>query len=342
LQLLNTGIKALHKTHGETLGGKGARFAQFDRLPTGIITLDLALGGGIPMNAVSIFYGPEGSGKTSLTLRTMAQYQRRFPKKKIAFIDGENAWDEQWATLHGINCDEIFLFKPTTAEEAADIADEVAFSKDAGLLVVDSLAALASIAQVEKQSHEVVIAGAAKPLTTMCKKIGAGMAEHSKNGEQLTVIYVNQVRNRIGGYGNPEILPGPSLQNYQAFLKLRLVKKDILKEKLAAVAIYSENSMKITKKKFPCIRQTAEWQTILYPYGDHKPLEVNNALHLTNILDELGYLEKAGKEWALYGEIFPTKKAAITAALNDYDKTLEMLVEDLLLLYKDGEPVEAK
>jgi recombination protein RecA len=340
------------KAYGEQAGGRGFRFPAFTRLPTGILTLDVSLAGGIPMGAVSIFYGNESSGKTSLALRCAAQFQKRYPAKKVVWLDVENTWDEAWVKLHGVNPDDVYLFRPTTAEEAADIGDEVSMSEDAGLIVVDSLAALASIDQLEKTAEQTVIAGSAKPSTTLLRKIGAGIVEHSKAKSLLTVIYINQTRNKIGFVmGNPEILPGPSYQNYQAFLKLRLSAKPILKEKLAAVPIYAENSMRVVKKKFPCIRTAAEWQTILYPYEGHKPLDVNNHVHAENILTELDYLVKDGKKWVLYpdGEVFDTKKAAVESALKDYDAFVNFLVDDLLLLYKDdiqaqmaGEPVKKK
>lgn len=336
MQKLTEGVKTLHKSYGKETGGLGAKYPVFDRLPTGIFPLDVALGGGFPMGAVSIIYGAEGGGKTSLAIRLAVQFQKRYPKKKIAWIDIENQWDEKWARLHGLDTDQVYLFKPTTSEEAADIASEVAFSEDAGLLIADSIAALASFDQIEKDANKVVVAGAAKSSTTMMRKIGAGMAEHAKAGSSLTTIYINQVRNKIGFVmGNPEILPGPVYQNYQAFLKLRVSAKPILKEKISATPIYSDNKARIAKKKFEAIRQACEWQTILYPHAGHNPLDVNNSKYIENILEELGYLEKEGKGWLLYGEVFPTKIAAVTKATDAYDDTLTMVVEDLLLMYKD-------
>jgi len=333
---IEDGIKNLHKDFGKEIGGKGVKFPSYDRLPTGILPLDIALAGGIPMGAVSIFYGVENSGKTSLALRTTASYQKRYPKKRAVWIDAENAWDEDWAVLHGVDVKNLYLFKPTTSEQAADIADEAAFSEDVGLIVVDSIAALASNDQLEKTADKVVVAGAAKPTTTMMKKIACGMTEHAKSGSPLTVIYVNQIRHKIGFVmGNPEHLPGPVYQNYQAFLKLRLTGKPILKEKISPIPIYSDHSMKIVKKKFPAIRQTAEWQMILYPHAGHKPLEVNNRKQAEHLLTELGYLEKHGtKEWLLHGEVYGTKTAAVDQAMSDYDDLLTTFVDDLLLLYK--------
>lgn len=335
---LTDASKEIAKNYGSEVGGRGFKFPAFARLPTGILTLDVALAGGIPLGAVSLFYGPESSGKSSLALRCAAQFQPRFPKKKVVWLDLENSWDEPWVKLHGINTEEVYLYKPTTAEEASDIGDQVSMSEDTGLIVVDSIAAMASIAQLEKTAEQVVVSGSAKTTTGMMRKFGAAMVEHLKAGSTLTVIYLNQTRNKVGFVmGNPEMVPGPDWQNFQAFLKLRLSAKPILKEKLAAVPIYSDNSMRVVKKKFPCIRTSCEWQTILYPYEGHKPLQVNNAYHMEHMLTELDYLGKTedGKAWHLRGEIFPTKKAAVDSALKDYDVTLNMLVEDMLLLYKD-------
>jgi len=339
------------KAYGKESGGKGFKFPKFDRLPTGILPLDLALAGGIPMGAFSILYGNEGSGKTSLALRLAYQFQQRHGKgksaRKVVWIDVENSWDEDWVRLHGIDPAEVYLFRPTTAEEAADIAAEVAVSADAGLIIVDSIAALASIDQLEKSAEQTVVAGATRPTINLMRKLERGVTDHSKAGQLLTVVYINQPRHKIGFVmGNPEILPGPAYQNYQAFLKLRLTGKDILKEKIASVPIYSDNSAKIVKKKFPCIRKAAEWQTILYPYQGHKPLDLNNHVHCERLLESLDYLSQPvkAKPWQLFdvrnpstGELleFKTKTEAVAYALGDYDKLIRFLIDDLLLLYKD-------
>lgn len=337
MHTLSEGVENARKAYGERAAGKGSDYPEFIRLPTGIFPLDLALGGGFPVGAVSIIYGPEGSGKTSLAYRIVAQFQKRYgPDLKAAWIDAENQHDPKWAKLHGVDDDALALFKPTTAEEAADDANEAVFSSDCGLLVVDSIAALAAFDELDKEAEKVVMAGNARPSTRLMKKVGGGMVEHVKAGVPLTVIYINQVRNKIGFVlGNPEILPGPWFQNYQAFLKLRLTAKPILKEKVAAVPIYSENTAKITKKKFPAIRQSCTWNTILYPHDDWKPLDVNNHKFMEQTLEDLGYLEQDGKKWLLYGEVFDTKKAAVQQALSDYDDTVKQVVEDLLLLYKE-------
>lgn len=344
---------AIKKAYGAEVGGLGFKFPSFARLPTGILTLDIALGGGIPMGAVSLIYGNESCGKTSLALRAAAEFQRRYPDRKVAWIDVEQSWDEDWVKLHGVDPTQVYLYSPTTAEEAADLAKELALSEDIGFLIVDSLAALASIQQIEKSAEQVVVAGAAKPSTTLLRNCGAGIAEHRKAGQLLTVMYINQPRNKIGFVmGNPETLPGPAYQNFQAFLKLRLTGKAVLKEKIAPISIYNDHSAKIVKKKFPCIRQSAEWQMATYPYEavnsqgkptgkKVKPLEVNNRTHAAALLEAHGFLHNAGTkakaEWVLEvtGEVFPTKEAAIDSAMSDYDMLLDFFVDSFLLLYKD-------
>lgn len=339
MQRLSDAQAAITKAYGKNSGGKGYKFPEFDRLPSGIFNLDLALAGGIPMGAVTILYGNESSGKTSLALRLAHQYQQRHGKKqKVAWIDVENSWDKPWVSKHGVKTEDVYLYKPTTAEEAADIAGEIAMSEDAGLVIVDSIAALASIDQLEKSAEQTVVAGAVRPTVNLMRKLGAGITEHAKAGQNLTVVYINQPRTKIGFVmGNPEILPGPAFQNYQAFLKLRLTGKPVLKEKIAAVPIYSTNSARIVKKKFPCIRQSAEWQTILYPHGDHRVLDLNNHKHIEKLLEELDYLVKDKKDWVLYpdGECFNTKTAAVQHAMADYDALLKFFIDDMLLLYKD-------
>jgi recombination protein RecA len=350
LKSLKDAASTIAGAYGDNAGGQGFEFPQVARLRTGILTLDISLGGGIPLGAVSLIYGNESSGKTSLCLRIAAQFQRAFPNRRVCWIDVEGSWDKDWVTLHGVDPKLVYLYKPTTAEEAADVAKELAMSEDAGLIVVDSIAALSSIQQLEKSAEQVVVAGAAKPSTQLLRNIGAGISEHSKAGQLLTAIYINQPRTKIGFVmGNPEFLPGPVLQNFQADLKLRLSAKAVLKEKLAAVPIYNDTSARVVKKKFPCVRQNSAWQMALYPYEGGtakspvkvKPLEVNNRHHLKAMLLERGWLtqEGTGKDagWVLHstGEVFKTQAEGVEAALEDYDGTVEFAVDELLMLYKD-------
>lgn len=340
LTTMKEAVAAIEKSSGKGSHSFADKVLDFPRLTTGILPLDVGLGGGIPLGAVSMFYGPEGSGKTSLTFRCIAQFQKRFPKKAVVFMDIERALDSKFAAKHGVDTSKLHVFTPTTAEEAADQAKEIALAEDAGMVVVDSIAALTAIPQLEKSAEQVVVAGAAKPSTQMLRNIHAGIVEHSKVKDRLTAIYVNQTRNKIGFVmGNPEHTPGPVIANYQAFLKLRLSKRDILKEKIAAVPIYAENTARISKKKFPALRQEMKWETILYPYEQggkqYKPTETNSLKHLELMLDDLGWATKDKSGWInWHGEVFPTKGALMEAALANYDDTVHDLVVEYLKTYE--------
>lgn len=322
---------ALKKKKGDGIGGRGPDFIEFDRLPSGIFSLDVALGGGLPLGAVSIVFGHEGANKTSLCLRWVTQFQKRYPQDAVAWIDAENSWTNEWAVKHGVDIERIHVYKATTAEDAVDVADAVAFAEDAGLLVVDSLAALATLEQLEKEGEQVVMGGSSRKLKDLMLKVGAAHTEHSKRKHRLTTIYINQIRHKIGFVmGNPEILPGPSYQNFQAFLKLRLTAKPKIVEKIAPVPIYSENGAKITKHKFPVCSTTSEWMTMRFAHDGWKPLDVNNAKLAEKILTDEGAIAKHEKSWTLFGELFDTKKAAVEAALEDYDCTVKLLVKQIL------------
>lgn len=323
--------KKLSKKLGSEIGGLGANFMEFERLPSGIAALDIALAGGIPLGSVSILYGHESSGKTSLCLRLAAQHQHRFPDDAVAWLDPENSWDPEWAVKHGVDPSRVYVYKPTSAEEACDVVDAIAFAKDAGLLVLDSIPALSSIKQLEKQGEQHVMAGATKEVSDVLRKIGGASLEHTKRNHRLTTIYINQLRTKIGVmFGNPETIPGPALQNYQAFLKLKLRQKPILKEKIAPVPIYAECFAKVEKKKFPICMSAAEWSVITYPHEGHKPLDVNNRRVIEKMLEAYGMLAGSGKEWLLWGEVFSTKTAALDAALDDYDGTITSIIQKML------------
>ena len=166
---------------------------------------------------VSIVYGPEGCGKTTLSYRLLAQHQRRWPKLVCAIIDVEHVYAPDWAGTMGVNIEELYVFKPDFVEQAGDVIETLLYSDDCGLVVLDSLAALETSKAIAEPMDKAQMAGASIPIKRMCNKITAALRAASKEGRQPpTVIYINQIRTKIGlVFGNPETHQGGMTQKFQ-------------------------------------------------------------------------------------------------------------------------------
>lgn len=198
--------------------GEGVRF-DIDVIPTGIISLDRALGvGGIPRGRVIEIFGPESSGKTTLTLSIIAQTQNE--GGITAFIDAEHAFDATYAKIIGVNLEELLVSQPDTGEQALDIVETLVRSNAVDLIVVDSVAALTPRAEIEGEMGEAQIALQARLMSQALRKLTAAISK-----SKTCVIFINQIREKIGVmFGNPETTPGGRALKFYASVRIDLRK----------------------------------------------------------------------------------------------------------------------
>ena len=173
-----------------------------DAIPSGSIALDLALGvGGYPRGRVVEIYGPEASGKTTLTLHAVAAVQRA--GGTAAFIDAEHALDSQWARTCGVNIDELLISQPDNGEQALEITDTLVRSGAVDLVVIDSVAALVPRAEIEGEMGEAHMGMQARLMSQALRKLTGSISK-----TKTTVMFINQLREKVGVvFGNPEPLP---------------------------------------------------------------------------------------------------------------------------------------
>lgn len=210
-------------------------------IPSNIMALDLAVGiGGIPKGRIIEFYGDNSAGKTTLALNYVANAQRA--GAIAAFVDAEHALDPKWARRRGVVLEELLVSQPDNGEEALEMVDNLVQTNQVGIIVVDSVAALVPRSELEKDMGESSMGRQALLMSQACRKL-TGIV--SKAG--CTVIFLNQVRKNIGGYGNPNVTTGGEALKFYASVRYEIARKETLKRGEEAIGV--KTRVKIVKNK---------------------------------------------------------------------------------------------
>ena len=229
--------------------GEEAGNTDIEVIPSGCLTLDLALGiGGFPRGRIIEIYGPESSGKTTVALHAIAEAQKM--GGVAAFIDAEHALDPVYAKKLGVNLDELYVSQPDTGEQALDITDALVRSSAVDIIVIDSVAALTPKAEIEGDMGDTHVGLQARLMSQALRKLTAIV-----NKSKTCVIFINQLREKVGVmFGNPETTPGGKALKFYASMRLDIRKVDTLKDTEGAVG--NRTRAKVVKNKLaPPFRQ---------------------------------------------------------------------------------------
>ena len=304
--------------------GKGAVMKMGDHpreaipsVSTGSLGLDIALGiGGLPYGRIVEIYGPESSGKTTLTLQVIAEAQKQ--GKTCAFVDAEHALDPIYAEKLGVNVDELLVSQPDTGEQALEITDMLIRSGAVDVLIIDSVAALTPKAEIEGDMGDSHMGLQARLMSQALRKITGNI----KNANCLC-IFINQIRMKIGVmFGNPETTTGGNALKFYASVRLDIRRTGSVKQ--GDEVIGNETRVKVVKNKVAPPFKQAEFQILygsgIYHMGEIIELGVND-----------GFIDKAGAWYSYNGEKIGQGKANAANFLSEHPEKaaeIEKLIRD--------------
>jgi recombination protein RecA len=310
---ISEAIRAIHKQFGtgSIMRLDGSEVQPVDVIPTGSLALDVALGcGGLPRGRVIEIYGPESSGKTTLTLHAIAEAQRA--GGVCAFIDAEHALDTAYARRLGVELEDLLVSQPDCGEQALEIADTLVRTSAIDLIVIDSVAALTPRAELEGEMGDTHMGLQARLMSQALRKLTAAISR-----TRTIVIFINQLRSKIGVvYGNPETTTGGNALKFYCSVRLDIRRKKPIKR--GDETIGSEIKVKVVKNKLAPPFREADFE-ILYGTG------VNKLGELVDTAEKLGLVEKSGTWYSYEGTKIAQGRDKALAHFDEHPKLAEQL-----------------
>jgi len=317
-QTLENALKQIESQFGKgTIMKLGAREAvEVPSISTGSFGLDKALGiGGLPKGRVVEIYGPESSGKTTLTLQIIAECQKA--GGSAAFIDAEHALDPVYAKALGVDIDELLLSQPDTGEQALEVTDMLVKSGSLDVIVVDSVAALVPRAELEGEMGDSHVGLQARLMSQALRKITGSIQKSN-----TLVIFINQIRMKIGVmFGSPETTTGGNALKFYSSVRLDIRRVGAIKEGDEIVG--NETRVKVVKNKMAPPFKVVDFQ-ILYGKG------INRMAEIIEFAVKKGIVEKAGSWYSFEGEKIGQGIGNASQYLSDNPKILEKIEKSIV------------
>jgi len=289
--------------------------ADVETIPTGALTLDVALGvGGLPRGRVIEIFGPEASGKTTITLSAIKEIQKK--GGVAAFIDAEHAFDSTYAKIIGVNLDELLISQPDTGEQALEIAETLVRSNAVDLVVIDSVAALTPRAEIEGEMGDAHVGLQARLMSQALRKLTGAISK-----SRTTVIFINQIREKIGVmFGSPETTPGGRALKFYSSVRLDVRRIASLKEQDAVIG--GRVRVRVVKNKVAPPFKEGEFE-ILHDEG------ISKAGAILDAGVNIGVIDKAGTWLSFQEEKLGQGRDAAIKYLKDKPKLQEEIEKEV-------------
>ena len=315
---LSAALLQIEKQYGKgavmRMGDAGLA-SDIEAIPTGSLTLDIALGiGGLPKGRVIEIYGPESSGKTTLALSTIAEAQKQ--GGVAAFVDAEHALDPSYAQRLGVNLDDLLISQPDTGEQALEIVDMLVRSGAVDVIVVDSVAALTPKAEIEGEMGDAHVGLQARLMSQALRKLTANIKRSN-----AMVIFINQIRMKIGVmFGNPETTTGGNALKFYASVRLDIRRVGSIKK--GDEILGNDTKVKVVKNKVAPPFMTAMFE-ILYNEGISKLGE------LIDLGVEYGFVQKSGAWYSIGKERIGQGKDNARQYLREHPELVQTLEQQV-------------
>lgn len=310
---LKSVLDKIEKTFGKgsIMNMASQEIEDIEVIPTGSLNLDIALGvGGYPKGRIVEIYGPESSGKTTLAIHAIAECQKQ--GGFAAIIDAENAFDRSYAEALGVDLSKLWISQPDTGEQALDIAENLIRSSAMDLIVIDSVAALTPKGEIEGDMGENRVGLHARLMSQALRKL-AGIINRTKT----TCIFINQLREKIGAYGNPETTTGGNALKYYASVRLDIRKSTPIKDADGEV-IGNLTKVKVAKNKVAPPFRRAEFD-IMFGRGISKVGEI------VDVGADLDIIRKSGSWYSYEDTKLGQGRDKAIEVLNDNPDLLELI-----------------
>lgn len=341
--------KKILKQFGKGALGRASECVRLEvpRIPTHIFPLDYALGGGFPAGRVSIVYGPKSSSKTTTLLKAVASAQQLcancwtpvgahptdgtcvcgdYRDAVSAFLDVEGTFDRGWANDNGVDLTRLLYSNPEFGEECLDIAEALVRSGECDVLIIDSLAFLTPLKEIEESVSNQTMGEQPRLLGKGVRKLAMALnAMRNENGWAPTILCTNQIRFKLGLlFGNPETTPGGQAPGFAASVELRTqsgkYKMDEATKKPISVAM----KFKVEKNKTSGARMEGEYDLILSDTDTKKKGEVADEKFVMDMAEKIGLLERKGNQWHCLGRTETAKSRMEQILIQDMSFRTEM------------------
>lgn len=303
--------------------GDSGNDLEVEAIPTGCIALDAALGiGGVPRGRIVEIYGPESSGKTTLSLEILAEAQAQ--GGVVAFIDAEHALDPGYAARIGVDIDEVLISQPDTGEQALEICDMLVRSSAVDVIVIDSVAALVPRAEIEGEIGETTVGLQARLMSQALRKLAGSLSKSN-----TTCIFINQLREKIGVmFGNPETTTGGNALKFYASVRIDIRSSTTLKNDDDIIGRHTK--VKVVKNKVAPPFKRCEFD-IMFGEG------ISRSSEILDLGVELDIIKKSGSWFSYDGSKLAQGREAAKEVINDNPELADELEEKILAALYDAD-----